>query len=44
MLLLDDDAELPSQPDDAEARLTSQLGDAGLRVIDDAISKCARRA
>jgi hypothetical protein len=32
MLLLDDDAALPSPPDDAEAKLFSELGDAGLQA------------
>jgi hypothetical protein len=44
LLLDDDDDEVPSQPDAAEARLFNELGDAGLRAIDDAIGKCARRA
>jgi hypothetical protein len=42
MLLFDDADELPSQPDEAEARLTGELGDAGVRTIDDAIGKSAR--
>ncbi len=44
MLLLDDDDAVPPQPDEAEARLSSELGDAGIRRIDDAIAKSARRA
>jgi hypothetical protein len=44
VLLLDDDDELPSQPGDDEARLSAEIGDAGLRSIDNAIGKCARPA
>jgi hypothetical protein len=44
MLLLDDDDELPSQPDEAETSLSGELGDAGLRAIDDALRKSARRS
>ena len=43
MLLLDDDDELPLLPDEAEASLASQLGEQGLRAIDDALGKQARR-
>ena len=42
MLLLDDDDELPSVPDDAEAMLTAQLGADGLRAIDEALRRHSR--
>jgi hypothetical protein len=42
MLLLDDDDELPPQPNEAEARLSSELGDARLQAIDHAIRQSAR--
>jgi hypothetical protein len=35
--------ELPSLPDEAEARLVTQLGEKGLRDVDDALGKSARR-
>jgi hypothetical protein len=42
MLLLDDDDELPAQPEEAEAKLSIELGDSGLLAIDEAIRKSAR--
>jgi hypothetical protein len=42
MLLLDDDDELPAQPDEGEAKLSIGLGDSGLLAIDEAIRKSAR--
>jgi len=44
VLLLDDDDELPPLPDEAETMLIAQLGEEGLRAVDDALGKSARRA
>ena len=43
MSLLDDEDELPSLPEEAEATLAAQLGAEGLRAIDEALSQHARR-
>lgn len=43
MLLLDDNDELPSLPENAEATLAAQLGAEGLHAIDEALSQHARR-
>ena len=37
MLLLDDDDELPAEPDERERALTEELGEAALRAIDEAL-------
>ncbi len=41
-MLFFDAEDLPSEPDEAEARLSSELGNAGLQAIDDAIGRFAR--
>jgi hypothetical protein len=43
MLLLDDDDELPLLPDEAEARLETGLDEEGVRAIDEALRRHARR-
>jgi hypothetical protein len=43
VLLLDDDDELPATPDEAESELTAQLGETGLRALDEALCAHAER-
>jgi hypothetical protein len=43
MLLLDDHAELPARPDEAEAALEAQLGEQGLSATDEMLKKHTRR-
>ena len=43
MLLLDDDDELPLEPDQDEASLAIRIGPKGLRAIDTALTSHARR-
>ena len=42
VLLLDDDDELPDQPEEAESKLVAELGDDGLRAIDEALLRYTR--
>jgi hypothetical protein len=42
MLLLDDDAELPAQPDEAEAALAERIGPLGVERIDEALKHHTR--
>lgn len=39
---MDDDDELPDQPEDAESKLVTELGDDGLRAIDEALLRYTR--
>jgi hypothetical protein len=39
---LDDDDELPDQPEEGESQLVAELGDDGLRAIDEALRQCTR--
>jgi hypothetical protein len=39
---LDDDDELPEQPEEGESQLASELGDDGLRAIDEALRQHTR--
>ncbi len=43
VLLLDDNDQLPTVPDEVETKAATQLGADGLRAIDDALGKCAQR-
>jgi hypothetical protein len=42
MLLLDDDDELPDEPEKEERALAQQLGPEGLRAIDAALARCTK--
>jgi hypothetical protein len=42
VLLLDDDDELPDQPEEGESQLVAELGDDGLRAIDEALRRYTR--
>jgi hypothetical protein len=43
MLPVEDQDELSAQPDEAQARLARELGEAGVRAIDDAIRRSTKQ-